>query len=70
MGFGGNTPSYDPPVVLPTPKQQVTKPVTAAASAARQQQKEKSTKAAGIQASILTSPLNESSTNTKTLLGQ
>lgn len=70
MSFGGSsTPDYTPPA--PTPKQQVQKPVTEAATAARQSQRDKAAKAAGIQGSILTSPLDiGTAASQKTLLGQ
>ena len=70
MSFGASsTPDYTPPA--PTPKQQVQKPVTEAATAARQSQRDKAAKAAGIQGSILTSPLDiGTAASQKTLLGQ
>ena len=70
MSFGtSSTPDYTPPA--PTPKQQVQKPVTEAATAARQSQRDKAAKAAGIQGSILTSPLDiGTAASQKTLLGQ
>ncbi len=79
MGFGGGggggatyvpppTPVYEAP---DTPKVQTAKPVTEAATAARQAQKDKAAKAAGLQGSILTSPLSASgSGKQKSLLGQ
>lgn len=75
MGFGGGGGSdYVPPAPEPTPKQQVQKPVTEAATAARQAQKDKASKAAGIQGSILTGVLNDNAAGTaaagKRLLGQ
>lgn len=69
MGFGGGgTP--DVPAVAPVPKQEVEKPVTEAATAARQNQKDKAAKAAGINGSVYTSPLNRADATRKTLLGQ
>ena len=69
MGFGGGgTP--DVPAVAPVPKQEVEKPVTEAATAARQNQKDKAAKAAGINGSVYTSPLNRVDATRKTLLGQ
>lgn len=69
MGFGGGgTP--DVPAVQPVPKQEVEKPVTEAATAARQSQKDKAAKAAGINGSVYTSPLNRADGARKTLLGQ
>ncbi len=71
MGFGGGyeapkAPEYTPPQKPATPK-----PSTEAATAARDAQKEKAAKASGIQASILTSPLqNQQAKLQKTLLGQ
>lgn len=71
MGFGGgggSTPEV--PAVTPVPKQEVEKPVTEAATAARQNQKDKAAKAAGINGSVYTSPLNRADSTRKTLLGQ
>lgn len=70
MGFGGGTPDYSAPA--PTPKAEVTKPVTEAATAARDAQKKRASKAAGLQSTILTgSPLDNGGTSGgKTLLGQ
>ena len=68
MGFGGGgTPSM--PEVAPTPKAEVTKPVTEAATAARDAQKSKAAKAAGLQSTILTGNAATTSGG-KTLLGQ
>ena len=58
------------PVEAPAPKPEVQKPVTEAATAARQAQKDKASKAAGINASVYTSPLNRADATQKTLLGQ
>lgn len=69
----GGGKSYSTPTVVETPKQQTTKPVTEAATAARESQRDRARKAAGISGSILTSPLEASTTTTgqkKTLLGQ
>ena len=70
MSFGGGTPDYSAPA--PTPKAEVTKPVTEAATAARDAQKKRASKAAGLQSTILTgSPLDNGGTSGgKTLLGQ
>ena len=69
MGFGGGgTPSM--PEVAPTPKAEVTKPVTEAATAARDAQKRKATKAAGLQSTILTGEAASTTSGGKTLLGQ
>ncbi len=70
MGFGGGAPDYSAPA--PTPKAEVTKPVTEAATAARDAQKKRASKAAGLQSTILTgSPLDNGGTSGgKTLLGQ
>ncbi len=71
MGFGGGYSSPPAPVYTAPAKAQTPKPVTEAATAARDAQKEKASKAAGIGASILTSPVQaQSSTQLKTLLGQ
>ncbi len=74
MGFGGGGSSTPPaPIYTEPEKPQTPKPVTEAATAARQAQKDKAAKAAGIQGSILTSPLvaqTTQNTNSKTLLGQ
>ena len=70
MGFGGGYSSPSVPEVTPVPKQEVQKPVTEAATAARQAQKDKASKAAGIGASVYTSPLNQTDGVRKTLLGQ
>ena len=69
MSFGG-TRDYSAPA--PTPKAEVTKPVTEAATAARDAQKKRASKAAGLQSTILTgSPLDNGGTSGgKTLLGQ
>ncbi len=69
MGFGGGYSSPSVPEVTPVPKQEVQKPVTEAATAARQAQKDKASKAAGINASVYTSPLNRADATQKTLLG-
>lgn len=70
----GGGKSNSTPTVVETPKQQTTKPVTEAATAARESQRDRARKAAGISGSILTSPLDASSTTAtgqkKTLLGQ
>lgn len=70
MGFGTGTPDYSAPD--PTPKAEVTKPVTEAATAARDAQKKRASKAAGLQSTILTgTPLDNGGTSGgKTLLGQ
>ena len=52
------------------PKAATPKPVTEAATAARQNQKDKASKAAGIRASIHTTPLASQENRGKTLLGQ
>ncbi|SCM73964.1 GNAT family protein [Desulfovibrio sp. 86] len=70
MGFGGGYSSPSIPEVTPAPKPEVQKPVTEAATAARQAQKDKASKAAGINASVYTSPLNRADAAQKTLLGQ
>ncbi len=70
MGFGGGGGTPDVPAVEPVPKQEVEKPVTEAATAARQSQKDKAAKAAGINGSVYTSPLNRADGARKTLLGQ
>ena len=57
MGFGGSS-SPSVPEVQPAPK------------AARQNQKDKASKAAGIRASIHTTPLASQENRGKTLLGQ
>ena len=66
-GKGGSAPE-----IVETPKAQTTKPVTEAATAARDAQREKAAKAAGLNATILTSPLGTptENQNKKTLLGQ
>lgn len=74
-GGGGKGGGYDAPEIQPTPKAQVTKPVTEAATAARQDQKDKASKAAGLRGSILTSDLVDSTSGNggtvkKTLLGE
>ena len=69
MGFGGSS-SPSVPEVQPAPKAATPKPVTEAATAARQNQKDKASKAAGINASVYTSPLNRADATQKTLLGQ
>ena len=58
MGFGGSS-SPSVPEVQPAPK-----------AAARQNQKDKASKAAGIRASIHTTPLASQENRGKTLLGQ
>ncbi len=71
MGFGGSsTPAV--PVYTEPEKPQTPKPVTEAATAARDAQREKASKAAGLQGSILTSPMQTSTQGAqqKTLLGQ
>ena len=75
MGFGGGGGGdYVPPAPAPTPKQQVQKPVTEAAAAARQAQKDRASRAAGIQGSILTGVLADDASGRaaagKRLLGQ
>lgn len=60
MGFGGSS-SPSVPEVQPAPK---------AATAACQNQKDKASKAAGIRASIHTTPLASQENRGKTLLGQ
>ena len=67
MGFGGSS-SPSVPEVQPAPKAATPKPVTEAA--ARQNQKDKASKAAGIRASIHTTPLASQENRGKTLLGQ
>ena len=69
MSFGGGAST---PEVAPTPKAEVTKPVTEAATAARQSQKDKAAKAAGLNSTILTGDGATATTSTagKTLLGQ
>lgn len=69
MGFGGSS-SPSVPEVQPAPKAATPKPVTEAATAARQNQKDKASKAAGIRASIHTTPLASQENRGKTLLGQ
>ncbi|MBE6441854.1 MAG: N-acetyltransferase [Desulfovibrio desulfuricans] len=73
MGFGGGG-GGSAPEVPPTPKAEVTKPVTEAATAARQNQKDKAAKAAGLRSTILTGEgalgANGSNNQGKTLLGQ
>ena len=69
MGFGGGGSPYIPPPPV-VEKPQVSKPVSEAATAARQAQKDKASKAAGINASVYTSPLNRADATQKTLLGQ
>ena len=64
MGFGGSS-SPSVPEVQPAPKAATPKPVTA-----RQNQKDKASKAAGIRASIHTTPLASQENRGKTLLGQ
>lgn len=68
MSFGGSS----TPEIQETPKAQTTKPVTEAATAARDAQREKAAKAAGLNSTILTSPLGTptENQNKKTLLGQ
>lgn len=68
MGFGGSS-SPSVPEVQPAPKAATPKPVTEAATAARQNQKDKASKAAGIRASIHTTPLASQENRGKTLLG-
>lgn len=71
MGFGGGVSTPDMPA--PTPKAEVTKPVTEAASAARDAQKRRANKAAGLSSTILTGSLLDNTaaaTSGKTLLGQ
>jgi len=75
MGFGGgggSTPAVTTPTVEPTPKAEVTKPVTEAATAARQNQKDKAAKAAGLRSTILTGEgvMGSGNGQGKTLLGQ
>ncbi len=71
MGFGGGYRAPEAPAYVAPEKPQTSKPVTEAATAARNAQKEKANKAAGIGASILTSPMqSKNSPQTKTLLGQ
>ena len=69
MGFGGSS-SPSVPEVQPAPKAATPRPVTEAATAARQNQKDKASKAAGIRASIHTTPLASQENRGKTLLGQ
>lgn len=69
MGFGG-TSSPSVPEVQPAPKAATPKPVSEAATAARQDQKDKAARAAGIRASIHTTPLAPQEVRGKTLLGQ
>lgn len=66
MSFGGSS----TPSIQETPKPQVTKPVTEAATAARDSQRERAARAAGLRASILTSPFDSQTATQKTLLGQ
>jgi len=75
MGFGGGGGGGSMPTVEPTPKAEVTKPVTEAATAARDNQKEKAAKAAGLKSTILTGEgaMGSGGSNNqggKTLLGQ
>jgi len=75
MSFGGGGGGGSMPAVAPTPKAEVTKPVTEAATAARDNQKEKAAKAAGLKSTILTGEgaMGSGGTNSqggKTLLGQ
>lgn len=74
MGFGGGGGGggVTVPEVTPTPKAEVTKPVTEAATSARQSQKDRAKRAAGLNATILTgdSAMATTSTAGKTLLGQ
>lgn len=70
MGFGGGYSPPSVPEVTPTPKAEVTKPVTEAATAARDAQKRKATKAAGLQSTILTGNAANTNSGGKTLLGQ
>ncbi len=71
MGFGGGYSAPPTPVYTAPEKPQTAKPVTEAATAAREAQKDKASRAAGIGASILTSPMQSpNSTQQKTLLGQ
>lgn len=69
MGFGGSS-SPSVPDIPPAPKASTPKPVTEAATAARQNQKDKAGRAAGIRASIHTTPLASQERRGKTLLGQ
>ena len=71
MGFGGGG-GGSAPEVPPTPKAEVTKPVTEAATAARQNQKDKAAKAAGLRSTILTGEgaMGGGNNTGKTLLGQ
>lgn len=66
MSFGGSS----TPSIQETPKPQVTKPVTEAATASRESQRERAARAAGLRASILTSPFDSQTGTQKTLLGQ
>ncbi len=71
MGFGGGYSAPPAPTYVEPEKPQTSKPVTEAATAARNAQKEKASKAAGIRASILTSPVqSQAAAQSKTLLGQ
>ena len=71
MGFGGGGGGeVTVPEVTPTPKAEVTKPVTEAATSARQSQKDKAKRAAGLASTILTDQSPTSSVSGKTLLGQ
>lgn len=54
MGFGGGTPSYDPPAVEPVPEKQATKSVSAGATAAAEAQKDRQRKNRGLASSIMT----------------
>ena len=69
MGFGGSS-SPRVPEVQPAPTPATPQPVTEPAPAARQHQKDKASKAAGIRASIHTTPLASQENRGKTLLGQ
>lgn len=74
-GGGGGGSSYTPPVepVKETPKAEVTKPVTEAATSARDAQRDKASRAAGLQSTILTGSgamLDAANRGQKTLLGQ
>ena len=60
MGFGGSSSTSVPEV----------QPATKAATPTRQNQKDKASKAAGIRASIHTTPLASQENRGKTLLGQ
>ncbi|MCR5564007.1 MAG: N-acetyltransferase [Desulfovibrio sp.] len=72
MGFNAGGGGASVPEVKPTPKAEVTKPVTEAATAARQSQKDKAAKAAGLRSTILTGEgaLGNGNNQGKTLLGQ